>query len=58
MHGFFFKIMLHTFYIKIEEEESTWLEGRRGNMVLERSAFFRKGKVGDWANHITQETRG
>ncbi|KAJ1287197.1 hypothetical protein BS78_03G412300 [Paspalum vaginatum] len=25
------------------------------NMVLERSVFFRKGKVGDWANRMTQD---
>ncbi|CAM0145019.1 unnamed protein product [Urochloa decumbens] len=28
---------------------------RRGNLVLEKSAFFRKGKVGDWVNHMSEE---
>ncbi|CAO2206123.1 unnamed protein product [Urochloa humidicola] len=28
---------------------------RRGNMVLEKSVFFRKGMVGDWVNHISEE---
>jgi hypothetical protein len=29
---------------------------RRGNtVVLEKSAFFRKGKVGYWANHISED---
>jgi hydroxyjasmonate sulfotransferase len=29
--------------------------GDNDNMVMERSAFFRKGKVGDWVNHMSQE---
>ncbi|TVU51390.1 hypothetical protein EJB05_02818, partial [Eragrostis curvula] len=28
---------------------------RSGNYIIEKSVFFRKGKVGDWMNHITQE---
>ena len=28
---------------------------RHGNMVIENSAYFRKGKVGDWQNHMSEE---
>ncbi|OEL35331.1 Flavonol 4'-sulfotransferase [Dichanthelium oligosanthes] len=28
---------------------------RRGNLVVEKSVFFRKGKVGDWVNHMSEE---
>ncbi|CAL5006704.1 unnamed protein product [Urochloa decumbens] len=28
---------------------------RRDNLVLDKSAFFRKGKVGDWVNHMSEE---
>ncbi|KAF8646823.1 hypothetical protein HU200_065622 [Digitaria exilis] len=29
--------------------------GRRGDIVLDKSVFFRKGKVGDWVNHMSEE---
>jgi estrone sulfotransferase len=28
---------------------------RHGNLVIENSAYFRKGKVGDWVNHMSEE---
>ncbi|KAL6851879.1 hypothetical protein ACP4OV_020064 [Aristida adscensionis] len=28
---------------------------RNENVVIERSVFFRRGKVGDWVNHMSQE---
>ena len=28
---------------------------RHGNMVIDKSVFFRKGIVGDWVNHISEE---
>ncbi|TKW18998.1 hypothetical protein SEVIR_5G469333v4 [Setaria viridis] len=28
---------------------------RHGNLIVEKSVFFRKGKVGDWVNHMSQE---
>lgn len=28
---------------------------RPGNIIVEKSVFFRKGKVGDWVNHMSQE---
>ncbi|TKW18997.1 hypothetical protein SEVIR_5G469300v4 [Setaria viridis] len=27
----------------------------RGNLITEKSAYFRKGKVGNWVNHMSQE---
>ncbi|CAO2196138.1 unnamed protein product [Urochloa humidicola] len=27
----------------------------RPNVVYEKSSFFRRGKVGDWVNHISQD---
>jgi estrone sulfotransferase len=28
---------------------------QRGNVVVKKSAYFRRGKVGDWVNHISKE---
>ncbi|CAD6228013.1 unnamed protein product [Miscanthus lutarioriparius] len=28
---------------------------RLGNIVIEKSSYFRKGKVGDWVNHMREE---
>ncbi|OEL18972.1 Cytosolic sulfotransferase 16 [Dichanthelium oligosanthes] len=28
---------------------------QRGNVVVKKSAYFRRGKVGDWVNHISEE---
>ncbi|CAO2144716.1 unnamed protein product [Urochloa humidicola] len=28
---------------------------QRGNIAVKKSAYFRKGKVGDWVNHISEE---
>jgi estrone sulfotransferase len=28
---------------------------QRGNVVVKKSAYFRKGKVADWVNHISEE---
>ncbi|KAJ1276174.1 hypothetical protein BS78_05G193900 [Paspalum vaginatum] len=28
---------------------------QRGNIVVKKSAYFRRGKVGDWVNHISEE---